>query len=131
MKRLVILGEGHGETSALPVLARKILKEKDAGQRLFVDDDIIRTHNPLGLVKWNRQQDQSDNEEWLWHIRIAARRGNVGGILAVLTVMLINFQRVQILPFALRLRLNQWQQLFTNSAPAEIFPFARLYVFPI
>jgi hypothetical protein len=83
MKRLVILGEGHGETSALPVLARKILREKDSEQRLFVDDDIIRTHNPLGLVKWNRQQSQADYEEWLWYIRIAARRGNVGGILAV------------------------------------------------
>lgn len=83
MKRLVILGEGHGETSALPVLAKKILREKDSEQRLFVDEDIIRTHNPLGLVKWNRQQNQADYEKWLWYIRIAARRGNVGGILAV------------------------------------------------
>jgi hypothetical protein len=83
MKRLVILGEGHGETSALPVLSRRILKEKDSEQRLFVDEDIIRTHNPLGLVKWNKQQGQADYEKWLWYIRIAARRSNVGGILAV------------------------------------------------
>src|ERR1017187_3701476 len=83
MKRLVILGEGHGETSALPVLSRRILKEKDSEQRLFVDEDIIRTHNPLGLVKWNKQQGQADYEKWLWYIRIATRRSNVGGILAV------------------------------------------------
>jgi hypothetical protein len=83
MKRLVILGEGHGETSALPVLAKKILRERDFGQRLFVDENIIRTHNPLGLVRWNRQQSQADYENWLWYIRIAARRSNVGGILAV------------------------------------------------
>lgn len=83
MKRLVILGEGHGETSALPILAKKILREKDSEKRLFVDEDIIRTHNPLGLVKWNRQQSHADYEKWLWYIRIAARRSNVGGILAV------------------------------------------------
>jgi Domain of unknown function (DUF4276) len=83
MKRLVILGEGHGEMSALPILARKLLREKDSERRLFVDDEIIRTHNPLGLVKWNKQQSQPDYEEWLRYIRIAARRSNVGGILAV------------------------------------------------
>ena len=83
MKRLVILGEGHGETSALPVLARKLLQEKDSEHRLFVDEDIIRTHNPSGLVKWNKQGGHVDYENWLWYIRIAARRNNVGGILAV------------------------------------------------
>ena len=46
MKRLVILGEGHGEVSALPVLARKILLEKDAERRLLVDDEIIRATIP-------------------------------------------------------------------------------------
>jgi len=83
MKRLVILGEGHGETSALPILARKLLREKDSEHRLFVDDDIIRTHNPLGLVKWNKELGQPDHQEWLRYIKIAARRGNVGGILAI------------------------------------------------
>jgi hypothetical protein len=83
MKRLVILGEGHGEVSALPVLARKVLREKDSEQRLFVDGDIIRTGNPLGLVKWDRQQNKADDKEWLRYIRIAAHRSNLGGILAV------------------------------------------------
>lgn len=83
MKRLVILGEGHGEVSALPVLARRILHDKDVEKRLFVDDDIIRAHNPSGLVKWNKELDRLDCEEWFKRIRIAARRSNLGGILAV------------------------------------------------
>ncbi len=72
-----------GEISALPVLARKLLREKDSEQKLFVDDEIIRTRNPLGLVKWNKEQKQSDYKEWLRYIRIAACRRNIGGILAV------------------------------------------------
>lgn len=83
MKRLVILGEGHGEVSALPVLARKILREKDAAQQLFVDDEIIRAHNASGLVKWNKDQKQADFDEWFKRIRIAARRSNLGELLAV------------------------------------------------
>jgi len=83
MKRLVILGEGHGEVSALPILAKKILLEKDAGQRLFVDKEIIRARNPSGLVKWDKERKQPDFDEWLKRIRIAVRRSNLGGILAV------------------------------------------------
>ena len=83
MKRLVIIGEGHGEESALPILAKKILQEKDAERRLIVDEDIIRAHNPSGLVKWNKEKQQPDFEEWFKRIRIAVRRKNLGGILAV------------------------------------------------
>lgn len=83
MKRLVILGEGHGEVSALPVLAKKILLEKDAERRLFVDEGIIRAHNPSGLVKWSKEQRRPNFDEWFKRIRIAARRPNLGGILAV------------------------------------------------
>lgn len=83
MRRLVIVGEGHGEVSALPILTNKILREKDAEKRLFVDDAIIRAHNPSGLVKWNKKRQQPEFEEWFRRIRIAARRPNLGGILAV------------------------------------------------
>ncbi len=83
MKRLVIIGEGHGEVSALPILTRRILQQKDAERRLFVDEDIIRAHNPAGLVKWNKDKAQLDFEEWFKRIRVAARRPNLGGILAV------------------------------------------------
>lgn len=83
MKRLVIIGEGHGEVSALPILARKILHQKDAERHLFVDDEIIRAHNPAGLVKWQKQKSQADFEEWFKRIRVATRRPNLGGVLAV------------------------------------------------
>lgn len=83
MKRLVILGEGHGEVSALPILANRILQEKDAERRLFADDNVIRAHNPSGLVKWNKERRQPEFEEWFKRIRVAARRPNLGGILAV------------------------------------------------
>ena len=83
MKRLVIIGEGHGEVSALPILAKRILQEKDAERRLFVDEDIIRAHNPSGLVKWNKERQQPEFEEWFKRIRIAVRKPNLGGILAV------------------------------------------------
>ena len=83
MKRLVILGEGHGEVSALPVLAKKILLEKDVERQLFVDEDIIRSHNPSGLVKWDKEQKLPNFEEWFKRIKIAARRPRLGGILAI------------------------------------------------
>lgn len=80
--RLVLLGEGHGENSALPVLARKVLQEKDSSGLFFVDDEVIRKP-PSVLVKWNKLENQPDYGEWLRFIRIAARRSNVGGVLAV------------------------------------------------
>jgi hypothetical protein len=82
MKRLVLLGEGHGEVSALPVLVRRLLKEKDPGNLLFVDSDVIRTP-PSHLVKWNKAAQQPDYSEWIKRLSLAARRGNVGGVLAV------------------------------------------------
>jgi hypothetical protein len=83
MKRLVLLGEGHGETSALPILARKLLREKDRDQLFFVDDDIVRAGGASGLVKWDKQKNQADCREWNRKIGVAARRSNLGGILAV------------------------------------------------
>jgi len=82
MKRLVLLGEGHGEVLALPVLVKRLLKERDARQLLFVDSHVIRT-NPARLVKWDRKINQSDYSEWISRITLAARRPDVGGILAV------------------------------------------------
>ena len=61
MKRLVILGEGHGEVSALPILANRILQEKDTERQLFVDDAIIRAHNPSGLVKSNKESNSRNS----------------------------------------------------------------------
>jgi hypothetical protein len=82
MKRLVLLGEGHGEVSALPVLVKRLLQEKDAGRLLFVDTDVIRT--PLShLVKWDKAAQQPDYSQWIQRVRLAARRRDIGGVLAV------------------------------------------------
>jgi hypothetical protein len=82
MKRLVLLGEGHGEVSALPILVTKLLQERNAGDVLYLDRDVIRT-NPNRLVKWNRANRQPDFSEWVARITLAARRREVGGVLAV------------------------------------------------
>jgi hypothetical protein len=83
MKRLVLIGEGHGETTALPVLIRKIIHHKGADQKVFVDEAIIRARNPAGLVKWNKETSQINCDAWHKYIRAAARKPNLGGILAV------------------------------------------------
>jgi hypothetical protein len=82
MKRLVLLGEGHGEVSALPVLVDKLLQEKKASDVLYLDRDVIRT-NPNRLVKWNKAKKQPDFSEWVARVTLAARRREVGGVLAV------------------------------------------------
>lgn len=83
MKRLVLLGEGHGEAGALPVLTHKLLREKEASQSLFVDGNLIRTGGVSGLVKWDREKKQTDYSRWRDRIRLAALRPNLGCVLAV------------------------------------------------
>jgi hypothetical protein len=80
MKRLVLLGEGQGDEAALPVLVRKLLRDKDPAGNVFVDRDLIRDSNP---VRWDREQKRPDFTRWLARVNIAARRGNVAGIIAV------------------------------------------------
>jgi Domain of unknown function (DUF4276) len=82
MKRLVLLGEGHGEVSALPILVGKLLQEKDRRGLLYLDRDVIRT-SPTRLVRWNKIQKEVDFSGWLSRIALAARRRDIGGILAV------------------------------------------------
>jgi len=83
MKRLVLLGEGHGEVSGLPVLARKLLHDQNAEDRVRVDYDVIRAHNAAGLVKWDKKRNCDDFSEWRKYLNYAARRKDVGGVLAV------------------------------------------------
>jgi hypothetical protein len=80
MKRLVLLGEGYGEVSALPVLVGRLLREKDTRDTLFVDHDVIREPNP---VKWDKQAARPDYSKWVSRITLAARRRDVGGVLAI------------------------------------------------
>jgi hypothetical protein len=83
MKRLVLLREGHGETTALPILTRRLLAEKNANGILFVDNDVIRARDASTLVKWDKRQNKSDYTEWLRRVALAKKRPNLGGILAV------------------------------------------------
>jgi hypothetical protein len=80
MKRLVLLGEGHGEVSALPVLVDRLRREKDPRNTLFVDHDVIRGPNP---VKWDKQAARPDYRKWVSRITLAARWRDVGGVLAI------------------------------------------------
>ena len=82
MKRLVLLGEGHGEVAALPVLVSRLLKEKDTSNSLFVDRDVVRT-SPSRLVRWDKPKQKPDHSEWISRITLASRRREVGGVLAV------------------------------------------------
>lgn len=80
MKRLVLVGEGYGEVSALPILVGRLLWEKDAGDTLFVDHDVIREPNP---VKWDKQAARPDYSKWVSRVTLAARRRDAGGVLAI------------------------------------------------
>ena len=82
MKRLVLLGEGHGEVSALPILIRRLLKEKNAGDVLYLDKDLIRD-KPSHLFKWDKNNQRPDLSKWAKRIELAARKREVGGVLAV------------------------------------------------
>ena len=80
MKRLVLVGEGHGEVSALPALVGKLLEEKDSRHTLFVDHEVVRKSNP---VKWDKQAARPDYSKWISYVTLAARRREVGGVLAL------------------------------------------------
>lgn len=82
MKRLVLLGEGHGEVHALPILVGKILLEKDRNRTLFVDKDVIRFASSR-VLRPDKTRQQPDYTEWIKGVTIAARRSNAGAVLAV------------------------------------------------
>lgn len=82
MTRLVLLGEGHGEVSALPILIGRLLQEKSAGSLCYLDRDVIRT-GPTHLVKWDKAKNEPDYSQWISRVALAARRRDVGGVLAV------------------------------------------------
>lgn len=83
MKRLVLLGEGHGEVSALPILARRLVQEKGADDVLFVDHQVVRSHDAASLIRCPRGANACQCDVWLRHLAVAARRQDVGGVLAI------------------------------------------------
>ena len=82
MKRLVLLGEGHGETAALPILVRKILQDRHEVIRLPLYDPVLRS-KPAQLVKWDKEKSRADYQKWIERVALAARYADGGGILAV------------------------------------------------
>lgn len=75
MKQLVLIGEGEGEASALPVLVRKLLREKKARQILPLRNEVLRTPFPV--------RKEMDFSKWIERIKLAAKLSNGGAILAV------------------------------------------------
>src|ERR1051326_7584241 len=82
MKRLVLLGEGHGEVPALPILVRKLLKERTSGNLLFVDSEVIRFGSSR-ILRRNKVSKEPDYTEWVKGVTVAARRSDLGGVLAI------------------------------------------------
>ena len=82
MKRLVLVGEGHGETSALPILVRKVLLERGSEQRLPLDKDVLR-FGASKVFRWDKAANRPNYAEWLRAITLAGRRSQGGGVLAV------------------------------------------------
>ncbi|MCU0785523.1 MAG: DUF4276 family protein [Verrucomicrobia bacterium] len=83
MKRLVLMGEGHGEHAALPGLATKVLRENGRDNLMFVDGNVVRAGNPFGLLKFDKEKDRTDTSSWVRYLRLAASRPALGGVLAV------------------------------------------------
>ena len=84
MKRLVLLGEGHGEVGALPILTRRILNEKSSEHVLVVENDMIRAHGTSGIVKWDKKKQRGDFGEWRRYVSLAGRKSRQGCVLAVI-----------------------------------------------
>jgi hypothetical protein len=80
MKRLVLVGEGFGEASALPTLVAKLLEEKDANRVFFVDREVIREPCP---VRWDKDKNRPDFHKWVLRVTLASRRRDTGGVLAI------------------------------------------------
>jgi hypothetical protein len=83
MKRLVLLGEGKGEVSGLPVLARKLLADKKGEDQLFIDYDVIRAHNADGVVRWDKKANCLNFSQWHRYLRYATYRKNLGAVLTI------------------------------------------------
>lgn len=82
MKGLVLLGEGHGDAAALPVLIRRLLEEKDTERLLYVDHNMIRFGSSR-VMRWDKERLQPDYTEWIKGVTLAARRKDTAAVLAV------------------------------------------------
>ena len=127
MKRLVLLGEGHGEVSGFPVLARKLIHLKNAQDKLYVDKHVIRAHNPSGLIKWNKDRNLEDASEWIRFLRIAARTKDLGGVLALFDGDLRNFPAGKQAPFCAATAAIHMAKSAEQAGAGKVFSLAVVF----
>lgn len=77
MKRIVLFVEGDGDVAAVPLLAKKLLTERNAWDAVFLDVDPFRVGQINKIVK-------NDFREWIKKLSASLKRQNVGGILLIL-----------------------------------------------
>lgn len=77
MKRIVLFVEGVGEAQSAPALVGRLWAERtDATSVGFVDSNPFIVGNVIKVI--NRKDD------WIRHLRAAAKRSSLGGVLVVL-----------------------------------------------
>lgn len=125
MKGLVLIGEGHGEVSALPILVRKLLKER-AEPSLYVDDEVIRC-SASQIIKWDKDRKQPDYIEWIKRVKLAARRRNMSGVLAVFDADAKYFPPGSKIPFCAATIARQMAAAAEEAGAGKIFSLATVF----
>lgn len=77
MKRLVLFVEGEGEVDAVPILLKRLLKEKGEPFDILLDDAPFRVGSVDKLIK-------GDFRDWKRFLLASLKRANVGGVLVIL-----------------------------------------------
>src|SRR6185437_11012240 len=73
-KRLVLFVEGDGDVAAAPALIGKLLNEMQASDALFLDSKPLRIGGVTSLFG-------KKEKNWTEKLLVAAKRGNLGGVL--------------------------------------------------
>ena len=126
MKRLVLIGEGQGEVHALPVLVGKILLSKDRNSTLFVDKDVIRFASSR-VLRPDKSRQRPDFTEWIKAVTIAARRSNVGAVLAVYDGDLKFFPPGSDLPFCAAIVAKSLATAATTAGAGKTFSLSVVF----
>jgi len=83
MKRLVLIGEGRGETAALPTLAARLLRDTGAADVLYPYGNVMRLGNISGLMTQKTTPGQWELSKWLNYLHAAAKQPDLGAVLTV------------------------------------------------
>ena len=77
MRRLILFVEGEGEADAVPILVKRLIKEKGEWRDILLDDAPFRVGSVDKLVK-------DDFRDWKCFLGASLKRPNVGGVLLIL-----------------------------------------------